>query len=155
MTVHHFDISQKSLGILRKNGWFSKRSVDTSACKIAWQSEGFASFKYALYFVSAFGGLKIIHESHSRNGEDVSVFDPVKATQRVGSAWVKEVYQPRINENILPVGIGDSEHLTYYMGERGGVYGGFDGFFCKIGETVGDAFENIFFNHQYITLKLA
>ena len=48
--------------------------------------------------------------------------------------------------------VGYSEHLTYFLSPKGEMFGGFESYFCRIGTTVEDAFENIFFRKDFQTL---
>ncbi|WP_082572035.1 SUKH-3 domain-containing protein [Variovorax sp. Root434] len=145
-------ISNNALLVLESAGWFSERLISTNSCEAAWRLEKYEIFQEASDFVASFNGMKILHQSYSGGGKDISAFDAIDATRRLDPAWVVDVYGPGAGEKLLPIGQGNSEHLTYFIGEGGGIYGGFDDYFCLIGKSVSEAFENIFFKHQYVQI---
>ncbi|EEY5432553.1 TPA: SUKH-3 domain-containing protein, partial [Escherichia coli] len=102
-------------------------------------------------FLSEFGGLIVRHESYSDPNEyDKSDFDPIKAAGWIDSKWITEVYEPLVNKRLCPVGVGFSEHMTYFISDDGALYGGFDNYFCIIGGNINDAMLHLFFEHEKI-----
>lgn len=56
------------------------------------------------------------------------------------------------NSSLCPVGVGYSEHLTYFLSPKGEMFGGFESYFCHIGSSLEEAFDNIFFKRNFQTL---
>lgn len=65
---------------------------------------------------------------------------------------MREEYSEITKSSLCPVGVGYSEHLTYFLSPKGEMFGGLESYFCRIGTTVEDAFENIFFRKDFQTL---
>lgn len=137
---------------LQKNGWFQKRFVNTGRYQKIWADEGYEVFPCALKFCSSFGEMKIRHLAYNGIEDEVSNFDPFKASQELDSLWVKNKYRSLAKDNLIPIGQGGSGHLTYFISESGKFFGGFDDYFCVMGNSLNDAFKNIFFVHNYVQI---
>ncbi|HCS8577015.1 TPA: SUKH-3 domain-containing protein, partial [Escherichia coli] len=74
----------------------------------------------------------------------------IKAAGWIDSKWITEVYEPLVNKRLCPVGVGFSEHMTYFISDDGALYGGFDNYFCIIGGNINDAMLHLFFEHEKI-----
>jgi hypothetical protein len=141
----NYEFNEELVSALQRAGWDSRRRVRTSSYVADWKREGYAIFPAALLFAETFGGTVLKHLGYSGEGLAESCFDPSAASRRLDRAWVVEDYQVLAEEELIPVGQGYSGHLTYLLGNRGGFYGGFDDYFCRIGRDVGSALANIVF----------
>ncbi|MGE9785855.1 hypothetical protein ACQP6X_07385 [Acinetobacter baumannii] len=63
-----------------------------------------------------------------------------------------EEYSLKAGSDLLPIGLGYSEHLTYFIDPSFKFYGGYDDYFCKIGDSVNSFFNNIFYEKNFIQL---
>jgi len=124
------------------------RKVETSQYISDWREGGYQIFAQALEFAESFGEITLLHPAYSGGVSDESCFDHSAATRRLDRAWVVEDYERLAKEILVPVGQGYSGHLTYLIGNRGGFYGGFDDYFCKIGASVEEAMVRIIFNKE-------
>jgi hypothetical protein len=140
-----YKFDEKLLAALRPYGWHPQRKVSANKYISDWKNEGYRIFPQASEFSESFGGIKISHPAYSGNGADESSFDPSMATRRLDRSWVVEVYEKLADELLLPVGQGYSGHLTFLIGDRGGLYGAYDDYFCRVGKNVEIAIANILF----------
>jgi hypothetical protein len=97
-------------------------------------------------FLELFYGFKIRYDSYSPESdkEDFMEIDPM-----IVSRLPYDDYEKIVKEHLVPIGVGYGGYLTYLISETGKIYGGYDDIFYKIGETVNDAFENIFFRKKF------
>jgi hypothetical protein len=151
--VEKFDFDRESFDRLKQAGWSAKRTVDTTLYLLDWQKDGYSVFSKALKFTQSFGGIRLVHRAYGVNTLDQSHFDSSAATRRFNRKWAVDVYEGLAQEALIPVGQGYSEHLTYLLGNKGGLYGGYDDYFCRIGRTVEEAVSNIIFAHQFEELS--
>ena len=103
---------------------------------------------------SRYGGLKQL-DGLGPNGEtimDYSIFDAKKATLEIDASWVFDVYNPKIKSQLVPIGQGYTEHMTYLISPEGCFYGAYDDYFCLIGNSAQHFFDNILFNKTFIQL---
>jgi len=140
--TYHFNAATANL--LQQQGWHAGRAVDVTRYVAAWNSEGYTASVAAKRFARCFGGLRLTHAAYRTAGQhDESVFDPVAAMNRLDSRWVKDCYEGLAGSSLCPIGSGYSQHMTYFIAERGVFYGGYDDYFCRIGRTVEEALHNI------------
>lgn len=143
-------LSSAASAVLQAYGWVPHRSIDINNITTAWKADGYAATQVAREFAKSFGGLRIKHQAYANpNDSDESLFDPEYSVNKFDRKWTTEVYEPLIGERLCPIGIGHSGHIIYLISESGRIFGGYDDYFCLIGETVAEAFENIFFRHSY------
>lgn len=64
-----------------------------------------------------------------------------------------DYYEKLTGESLVPVGLGYSGHMTFLVGEGGGMYGGYDDYFCRIGKSVEEAMANILFVRTFEALS--
>lgn len=148
-----YQFDEKLTSALERCGWHPKRKVKTSHYASDWKKDGYQIFRQALEFAESFGGITLLHPAYSGGASDESCFDPSAATRRLDRAWVVEDYERLAKEILVPVGQGYFGHLTYLIGNRGGFYGGFDDYFCKIGASVEEAMVRIIFNKEFNKLS--
>lgn len=144
-----YQFNEKLVFALEGAGWISRRKVKVSPYVLDWKNEGYRIFPEALRFAENFGGTVLKHPGYNGEGSDESCFDPSAASRRLDRSWVVDDYQILAKEELIPVGQGYSGHLTYLLGDGGGFYGGFDDYFCRIGNTVENALANIIFANGF------
>lgn len=142
-------LSQEVSKILREQGWKPNANHNIMAVKECWKMENYSITESGIIFMKNFSGFKLIHDAYSGQSKDYSIFDGIKATQEIDSIWVTEDYQKRIKKNLLPIGLGYSEHFTFFIAEDYSMYGGFDGDFSFIGDSINSFFENILFHRNF------
>ena len=142
-------LSQDVRKILHEQGWKPNTNHTISDVKEIWKQKKYSVSESGIIFMKNFSGFKLIHDSYSGQSKDYSIFDGIKATQGIHSSWVTDDYQQRINKNLIPIGLGYSEHLTYFIAEDYSIYGGFDGDFSLIGDSINSFFENILFHKNF------
>lgn len=149
----NYKFEKKVEKLLRDYGWYPERRVEISQYCANWKKEGYTLSQAAIQFTENMAGLRIVHGAYTKgNGEDESIFDPQKALDTIFYERVQEDYEKKIGASLCPIGVGFSEHLVYLITPTGAIYGGFDDYFCLIGENVESALENIFFDHNFKAL---
>ncbi|EOY2822107.1 SUKH-3 domain-containing protein [Listeria monocytogenes] len=150
----NYTFDERVTKILRQNGWYPDRSININNYRRILEERNYYLNQGAERFLSNIGGLIITHEAYSDiNDKDVSVFDPSKPTAWLDSMWVKECYEDIIKEKLCPVGVGFSEHMVFFVSESGGFYGGYDDYFCLIGDSLESGLLNLFKDHNFISLN--
>ncbi|MDT0002856.1 SUKH-3 domain-containing protein [Listeria cossartiae subsp. cayugensis] len=150
----NYTFDEQVTNILRKNGWYSDRFININNYRRILEEKNYYLNQGAEKFLSNLGGLIIKHEAYSGiNDTDVSGFDPTKPAAWLDPKWVKECYEDIIKEKLYPVGVGFSEHMVFFVSESGGFYGGYDDYFCLIGDSVESGLLNLFNNHNFISLN--
>lgn len=87
-------------------------------------------------------GLRLVY-AHARvaDAEDDCFIDALTAAAGVFPDWAR-LYEERTGElRFVPVGEASRGYLTLYMSETGRVYGGYDHFLCRLGDTGAAALE--------------
>ncbi|PHM46769.1 SUKH-3 domain-containing protein [Xenorhabdus miraniensis] len=135
------------------SGWFPNRSINIDKYLSVLEVKGYHIHHYALNFLRNLGGLQIEHEAYADPTDiDVSNFTPIKPADWLDPLWV-EHYENIIEKRLCPIGIGFSEHMTFFLSESGGFYGGYDDYFCLIGNDIESALQNLFFEHDFTQLE--
>jgi len=138
---------------LEKNGWYKDRNEDLIQTINEWNGDGYKIFDSAKIFLKRFNNLKILHEAYANNNQDYSYFDGIKASRGIDPAWVLEDYSCKVKVDLLPIGLGYGEHLTYFIDPSYNFYGGYDDYLCKIGYSINSFFENIFFKKNFESIN--
>ncbi len=105
-------------------------------------ADGHALHEPAERFLREFMGLRLVY-AHARvpDAEDDCFIDALTAAADVDPAWARS-YEERTGESrFVPVGEASRGYLTLYMSETGRVYGGYDQFLCRLGDTGAAALE--------------
>lgn len=136
-------------GALKKAGWDYNRLINTTDFVKAYQEYGFPILNHVLEFLSRFGNLKI-NFLNLRNGIDDNFdFDVRHGLEVEVIERVKEDYMPRINnKKMCIIGTAYRDHYVLLMDEDGKVYGGYDSYFVKIGDSGENAIEAIIEGRQ-------
>lgn len=137
---------------LIKNGWYKERKVNILDTEYEWKKDGYTVFDSAVIFLESFNNLKITHKAYGTTERDYSIFNSLKAIKGIDPGWILEDYCLKVDTNLLPIGLGYSEHLTYLIDPLYNFYAGYDDYFCQIGNSVNDFFENIFYRKKFIAL---
>ncbi|MHC0019162.1 SUKH-3 domain-containing protein [Acinetobacter pittii] len=152
MQESNFDLNANIEEYLINCGWYKGRKTDIEHTVEAWKADKYKIFNSAIVFVQSFNGLNIAHEAYRGKEKDFSYFNSIKATEGIDPAWIIEEYSLKAGNDLLPIGFGYSEHLTYFIDPSFKFYGGYDDYFCKIGDSVNSFFNNIFYEKNFIQL---
>ena len=149
--MRSFYFSSPVRELLYRDGWRPNRRININHFgNIISSDDGYVLDSFSRSFLCNFGNLEIHHEKYRGSGKDSSIFSPNLAL--ANSPIMREEYSEITKSSLCPVGVGYSEHLTYFLSPKGEMFGGFESYFCRIGTTVEDAFENIFFRKDFQTL---
>jgi hypothetical protein len=108
-----------------------------------WEAGGFPVSGAAVKCVSRFEGLSFRYARRTvQGGEHVCEFNAVRAA-RLMSADKSRTYEVRVGERLTPVGTAASSHVVLMVAESGRVYGAYDAFLARYGETVDAAILNL------------
>ena len=134
----------KFLAALNGAGWNPGRNTSTEEAEAAWMERGYAPSPSGVAFVSEFDGLTLMYPKHpSIGGERELKLDAVTATRSLHPDLAR-VYEGRVNEALVPVGMAASHHLTLLISESGKLYGGYDSFLALYGDTGMAGIRNIY-----------
>jgi len=140
--------SDYTLQVLREAGWYPERAIDISGYETYLTSIGYALTDPIRDFFKEFVGLKLrssrtfcfYEENQPETLEYLYVFDPIPSADRMfGSCWL-EGHEEILQGEKLVV-IGDQHDMTFFMSHSGKVYGGFDQYFCLLGNNAHEAIE--------------
>lgn len=125
-----------------------EEKIDSEHIIEAWKADKYKIFNSAIVFVQSFNGLNIACEAYRE--KVFSYFNSIKATEGIDPAWIFEEYSLKAGSDLLPIGLGYSEHLTYFIDPSFKFY---DDYFCKIGDSVNSFFNNIFYEKTLFNCK--
>ena len=134
MQKSNFDLNDDIEKYLIQYGWHAERKIDIKSVIETWKADNYRVFDSAIFFVQSFNELNIVHEAYRGKEKDTSCFNSIKGN------------------DLLPIGLGYSEHLTYFIDSSFKFYGGYDDYFCYIGDSVNSFFNNLFYEKNFITL---
>ncbi|MDX7987860.1 hypothetical protein FE392_11040 [Xenorhabdus sp. 12] len=138
---------------LLRSGWYPNRSINIDKYLYVLEEQGYYVHNNAMNFFHNLGEIKIEHEAYADPTDiDVSDFTPTKPADCLDPLWV-EHYESIIGNKLCPIGLGFSEHMTFFLSESGSFYGGYDDYFCLIGNDVESALQNLFFDHDFTQLE--
>lgn len=152
MQESNFDLTANIEGYLINCGWYTGRKIDIEHIIEAWKADKYKIFNSAIVFIQSFNGLNIAHEAYRGKEKDFSYFNSIKATEGIDPAWIFEEYSLKAGSDLLPIGFGYSEHLTYFIDPSFKFYGGYNDYFCKIGDSVNSFFNNIFYEKKLYSI---
>lgn len=115
MQESNFDLNANIGEYLIKCGWYTGRKIDSEHIIEAWKADKYKIFNSAIVFVQSFNGLNIAHEAYRGKEKDFSYFNSIKATERIDPVCIFEKYSLKAGSDLLPIGLGYSEHLTYFI----------------------------------------
>ncbi|CAA0285338.1 SUKH-3 domain-containing protein [Acinetobacter baumannii] len=152
MQKSNFDLNDNIEKHLIEYGWYAERKIDIKSVIETWKADNYRVFDSAIFFVQSFNELNIVHEAYRGKEKDSSYFNSIKSTKGIDPAWIFEEYSLKAGNDLLPIGLGYSEHLTYFIDSSYRFYGGYDDYFCYIGDSVNSFFNNLFYEKNFITL---
>lgn len=140
--------------VLGLSGWYLNRNISIDDYVSRLKEKGYFVNKEAKRFLSNMGGLTISHESYSDPQQfDISEMNPIKPISWLDPKWVIDYYEKRVADKLCPVGFGFSGHMVFFISSSGCFYGGYDSYFCLIGEGVENGMKNLFFDHKFVSLS--
>ncbi|WP_414500038.1 MULTISPECIES: SUKH-3 domain-containing protein [unclassified Zymobacter] len=149
-----FIVDNKVADVLMSSGWFFNRKINISHYVDALFDKGYFVNESAKEFLKSMGGLKIKHASYSNDDLTEEFFvDPLKPVSWLDPRWVSDCYNKIANEEICPIGVGFSEHMVIFISESGKMYGGYDDYFCLMGDTINKGLKNLFFDRSFYQLE--
>lgn len=139
--------------ILEKSGWHVGRKIDKTLIIQYIVNEGYPVLEKVIDFLEMVWDLTI-HFENKRNGlkkDDISfLFE--KATHLEVPERVNKDYSLRIGKKLCLIGSVYRDHMVLMMADDNTVYGGYDDFLCKIGDSGMDAIEAIIFDYDFIEI---
>jgi hypothetical protein len=131
--------------ILRQAGWHPDRAIDVTLYLQTLQANGYTVFPSVQSFLRQFGGLQIYFtiEYRGKPLQNHIHFDAAAAAQAVWNEGYISLYAQRIGEPVCVIGEADNESTTLMMDAHGRVYGGFDVYLYRLGESGLQAIEQI------------
>ena len=133
--------SKRTVEYLHRSGWPPDSVIDTTPFKESLSTAGFFVHDAALNFLREFGGLRIQYP-HAKvaDMEDEMHFDPSIVIRHAVPSDV-EAYGRVIGRKLCPIGEACRAYMILMMTEEGEVYGGYDDFFVKVGNSGSEAIE--------------
>lgn len=157
--MDHSVFSEAVLHVLQTAGWSPQRHVDISKYIVALEAEGFTVFPVVRDFLSAFGGLLIVHtweeEIETRSGptrhtfRDIIELDAVDFADNVHPDNIDR-YQTCIRQPLCVLGVWEGR--TLLMDPLGKVYGGFGPELWYCGDSGAQAIETLLTSKQIVKL---
>jgi len=136
--------------ILKNGGWYKDRKMDHDKIIKFINTEGYDVLDNVIAFLQEFLNLTV-YFNNKRNGLKNDDFDFVleKAAGLEVPERLRENYSPRIGKKLCIIGSAYRDHMVLMMAEDNSVYGAFDDFLCKIGDSGMDAIEAIIFDYDF------
>lgn len=136
-------LSQKTLDLLEKAGWYQDRSIDIAEYERVLSAEGYKISEYAREFLKRFGGLTVTHpQARVADMEDRFHLNPVKAANDVYCERIQS-YEEMVGESLVVIGQAYREHMILSMSESGKVYASLDNLLLKLGNSGFEAIETL------------
>ena len=139
--------------IARQAGWHEQRSIDRGSIVEQIKKEGYTAMSNVVDFMTHFNGIVILFDN-KRNGikDDDIRFDFEHATHLEVPERVNGNYANRIQKALIPIGSAYRDHFVLLMANDNCVYGGYDNYLCKIGDSGFDAIEAIILDRKFIEI---
>ncbi len=146
--------SPESYNCLINGGWSNNRTIDRNVIAKKLTNEGYKIFPRAIEFLEKFEGLHIIfHNKRTKKNDDFD-FDIEKAFHIEVPERINEDYKDRIGANLLcPIGSAYREHFILIMDENGIVYGGYDDYLVKMGDSYIEAINSIISDQEFMEIE--
>ena len=140
--------------VVEKSGWAKNRKVDRDKIIQFFEIEGYPIFENVIEFLENFGEL-IIHFENKKNGikDDDINFDFYRASHFIAPERINKYYNPRVHKKLVLIGSAYRDHFVLLMANDNSIYGGYDSFLCKIGDTPIDAVEAIILNKEFSEIE--
>ena len=138
------DISEK----IEKYGWSPERKIDTTEIIKALKEEGYHISEYALKVIEQFGNLELEQPAFRVKNETEKIhLNPLRASTRIYRDRVSE-YEERTDESLVVIGEAYNGHLTLMVSSSGKVYGGYDNYLNRLGNSFEEALESIYYSKE-------
>lgn len=136
--------------LARKSGWSENRKVDSDALTNLIVMEGYQVLENVVEFMMNFDGLTILFEN-KRNGlkNDDIRFSFSQVIELDASEKIKASYEERLGKKLIPIGSAYRGHLLLLMSDDCMVYGAYDTYFRKIGDSGFSAIEAIVLDKEF------
>lgn len=136
--------------ILINAGWSKYRRIDKKFIVNQLKLEGYPILDNVVEAMQNLGGL-VIKFCNKRNGlkDDDINFDFEHATNLEVPEKIFKNYMPRVKKQLILIGSAYRDHFVLLMADDNSIYGGYDDYLCKIGNTLMDAIENIILDKNF------
>jgi hypothetical protein len=135
---------------LANTGWYEGRKIDRGRIVKFLHDEGYFLFENVITFLQEFIDLEIHFNARGIKRETDNVdFLLEKAAGLVVAERIKDKYSPRIGKKLCVIGSASRDYIALMMAEDNSVYGAYDDFLCKIGDSGVGAIEAIIFNYPF------
>jgi hypothetical protein len=139
--------------LLYKSGWSENRKADESALVALIKKGGYEILPKVLDFLVSFDGIEI-RFINLRNGilDDITLgFEKGNELEPIDR--ITEEYELRIGRKLCVIGTAYRRHVILVMAEDGKVYGGYDGWLAKMGDSGIEAIEAIINNKEFSEIE--
>ncbi len=138
-----YSYSEETLSVLKNAGWTYGRQIDANQIIQTIREKEFPLLKPAINFLTEYGELKMkFNDKKSKSPSDFN-FDFSKAMDIVVVEGISD-YIPRIGcQELCSIGTAYNDYVILMMDERGIVYGCYERFFAKMGDSGEECIENI------------
>jgi hypothetical protein len=126
--------------ILKANGWTKDRRIDIDRFRASFEEYNQQYSDTVLRFLESFGDLKIRFETSDYVYR--CTFDVIMAIESTSLERVKKYQDKWIKRPICVIG-KNIDHETIFMTQEGAMYGAFDSWVFKFGDTWEESIENI------------
>ena len=117
------------------------------------EKEGYSVLDNVVRFLQEFWDLTIYFEN-KRSGlkdDDISfLFE--KATHWVAPERVRDDYSVRVGGELCLIGAAYRDYFVLMMSNDGSIYGAYENYLCKIGDSGYGAIEAIIFDYDFIEI---
>lgn len=135
-------------------GWHEHRQLDRTKIIDQVRTEGYKVLDNVIDFMVVFDKIVILFEN-KKNGlkEDDIRFDFEHATHLEVPERINNNYAIRIQKSLIPIGSAYRDHLVLLMADDNSVYGGYDTYLCKIGDSGTDAIEAMILDRNFTEIE--
>ncbi len=140
------------LDVLYKGLWNEDRSIDRDIIIHFFVNTGQPILSKAIEFLESFYCLSFNFKNCKNGLVDDFDFDVFRANELLSSGWLDE-YKASIGKNMCLIGTAYREHFVLLMDADGAVYGAYDSYLVKIGESGQAAIEAIISGNDFIEIE--
>lgn len=143
----HFE-SDIVLDVLHKGLWSEGRSIDKDIISRFFINTRQPLLEKTIQFLESFYCLSFNFLNLKNGIIDDFDFDVIRANELLSPGCLDE-YKARIGKNVCLIGTAYREHFVLLMDADGAVYGAYDSYLVKIGESGQAAIEAIILNREF------
>lgn len=133
--------------LLTKNGWFAERKINLIPILQDIKKYGFQINEEITAFIENFNGIKIVFNNAKNGLLDDITFDVKRALEIEVIDRVINSYESRVNKKMCLIGTLYREHMVLLIDEQCSLYGGYDDYLVKFGNSPSEAIMSII--HSY------